>query len=140
MRDDKPVLSICMTCRDGRETLNELRGGARLAKSVMKQLEQSTSTEVSLRGIQCMSQCKRPCIASLSGCDRFTYVFGDLDSENTDHIDALLALVALYETAPEGFIERRNRPEALRSNILGRIPPLSSTSDLVTQLSAVPAE
>ena len=140
MRDDKPVLSICMTCRDGRETLNELRGGARLAKNVIKQLEQSTSTEVSLRGIQCMSQCKRPCIASLSSCDRFTYVFGDLDPENTDHIDALLALVALYEKAPEGFIERRNRPEALRSNILGRIPPLSSTSELVTQLSAVPAE
>ena len=82
-----------------------------------------------------MSQCKRPCIASLSGHDRFTYVFGDIDPENPDYVDALFELVARYKTTPEGFLKRYERPEALRSNILGRLPPLRGGSWLVTLLN-----
>ena len=139
MMDDTPVLSICTTCRDGREVVGERRGGARLAQEVLLRLQGRRAEDLTLRGVQCMSQCKRPCVASLSGHGRFTYVFGDLDPENADHINALLELVARYGTAPEGFLERRQRPEALRSNILGRFPPMASTSHLVTLLGTTPA-
>lgn len=134
MFDNSPVLSICMSCRDGREVVDGARGGTRLAQVVVTQLGARAATKLKLRGVRCMSQCKRPCIASLSSHDRFTYVFGDIDPENPDHVDALFELVVRYKTTPEGFLKRRERPEALRSNILGRLPPLRSGSSLVTPL------
>ena len=81
-----------------------------------------------------MSQCKRPCAIALSGSERFTYVFGDLDPDTPGHVDALLALSSLYLEAPEGFLRRGERPEPLRAGILGRLPPSNTTSDLVTPL------
>ena len=134
MFDKSPVLSICTSCRDGREAVDGSRGGTRLAQGVVTQLGGRENTKLTLRGVQCMSQCKRPCIASLSGHDRFTYVFGDIYPENPDHVDALFELIALYKTTPEGFLKRPERPEALRSNILVRLPPLRSGSSLVTPL------
>ncbi|MFT5867361.1 MAG: putative metal-binding protein [Gammaproteobacteria bacterium] len=134
MHDETPVLSICTTCRDGREASDCLRGGVRLAQHILARNVEVTPGIVALRGVRCMSQCKRPCIASLCGHGRFTYVFGDLDPERSDHVDALLELVERYRTAPEGFLERQDRPEPLRANILGRLPPMNSASGLITHL------
>lgn len=137
MFDKSPVLSICLSCRDGREAVFGSRGGARLAQEVVTQVEGRTGTKLNLRGVQCMSQCKRPCIISLSGNNLFTYVFGDLDFKNAEHIEALFELIARYKTAPEGFLKRSERPKALRSNILGRLPPLGSASSIVTPLGHI---
>ena len=137
MLDRSPVLSICTSCRDGREAVNGPRGGTRLAHGVVSRLGDHAAAELTLRGVKCMSQCKRPCIASLSCHDRFTYIFGDIDPENADYIDALFELVTQYRTAPEGFVERRERPKALRSNILGRLPPIRSGSSLIMPLGTV---
>ena len=137
MFTESPVLSICTSCRDGREAVDGARGGTRLAQSVVSQLEVRTATELTLRGVQCMSQCKRPCIISLSGNNLFTYVFGDLDFKNAEHIEALFELIARYKTSPEGFLKRSERPKAFWSNILGRLPPLGSASSIVTPLDHI---
>lgn len=81
-----------------------------------------------------MSQCKRSCIVSLTASERFTYVFGDLDPENDAHVDALFELVARYNAAAEGFVERKDRPEPLQASILGRLPPLGSQSQLISDI------
>ena len=127
------VLSICLPCRDGNEALTKTRGGARLAQAVLDRIDGKKVFE--LRGVRCMSQCKRPCIASLSARECFTYVFGDLDPDRADHVDALLEFVSLYNAATEGFLKREDRPEALRASILGRFPPIDSNSPLVTYLT-----
>jgi len=124
-----------MTCRDGREVNGSLRGGARLAEKALTRLEAQTTTPVNLRGIHCMSQCKRPCVATLSAHGKFTYSFGDLDPDNPDHIDALLDMATRYVTATEGFLERKERPEALQATILGRFPPVESRSTLITHFT-----
>ena len=139
MHDETPVLSICTTCQDGREASGRLRGGARLAQRILTRNVELTPTTVRLRGVRCMSQCKRPCVAALCGHSRFTYVLGDLDPERPDHIEALLELITRYRTAPEGFLERQDRPHPLRASILGRLPPVNSTSKLVTDLDTAPA-
>lgn len=71
---------------------------------------------------------------ALSGPDRFTYLFGDLDPQEPAHIDAVIAVCSLYRDAPEGFVRREDRPAPLRTGILGRVPPLDTASDLVTPL------
>jgi len=138
MHEERPTLSICTTCRDGREDASKFRGGMRLAKGVLAHIEDQSSMALKLRGVRCMSQCNRPCVASLTAQGKFTYVFGDLDPERPEHIDALLELASQYSVVPEGFLERSERPEPLRSNILGRLPPVNSMSSLITNLEAEP--
>jgi len=92
-----------------------------------------------VRGVHCMSQCKRPCVVSLMAEGRFTYVFGDLDPNNERHAEALFELVAQYSEATEGFLQRKKRPAELQANILGRLPPLGSQSSLISDLELVKA-
>lgn len=128
------TLSICLRCRDGREERDtdlHQRGGRRLAQSVAAEFAASPAAKrgVALRGVNCMSQCKRPCAIALSGHDRFTYLFGDLDP--TCHAADILELAVTYAAAPDGFMRRNDRPLVMQAGILGRIPPLSFSGDLV---------
>jgi predicted metal-binding protein len=134
-----PTLSICLRCRDGREADRaDLRGGARLAQAVVD-LVARQGCAAALRGVHCMSQCKRPCVVSLTAPGAFTYVFGDLDPEDPAHAQAILDLIPLYRAAPEGFLTRDARPAPLRAAILGRLPPLGTASDLILPLP-IPSE
>ena len=135
MEPAKPILSICMTCRDGREGACDTRGGARLARRVAEKLARDSDPQMQLRGVQCMSQCKRSCIVSLAAEGRFTYVFGELDPDDDTNVDALFELVSQYSNVPEGFLERKDRPAPLQASILGRLPPLETQSLLVSNLT-----
>lgn len=124
-----------MTCQDGHEAFHEdIRGGARLAQAFLSHIGAVQRHGFTLRGVRCMSQCKRACIVSLCANGRFSYMFGDLDAAAPDHVVALSALIPLYLAAPEGFLRREVRPEPLQARILGRLPPPGSASDLVTPL------
>lgn len=131
------TLSICLRCRDGREVRDTdltQRGGRRLAEAVAEVFADSEAAKsgVALRGVNCMSQCKRPCTIALSGPDRFTYLFGDLDP--VLHRADVLAVAAAYVNSPDGFLPRNVRPEVLQPGILGRIPPLGFEGDLIETL------
>ena len=139
--DDGLTLSICLRCRDGREGSDadlDRRGGRRLAHAVADAFPDSTAASrgIRLRGVNCMSNCKRPCTIALSGPGRFTYLFGDLDP--TLHAGDVLAVAAAYAEAEDGFLPRPARPEVLREGILGRIPPRGFAGDLVEPLSLTP--
>ena len=125
METAKPILSICMTRRDGREGACDTRGGSRLARRVAEKLARDNDPQMQLRGVQCMSQCKRSCIVSLAAEGRFTYVFGELDPDDDTH-------VSRYSNSPEGFLERKDRPAPLQASILGRLPPPDTQSPLVS--------
>ena len=133
MNETNILLSICTRCRDGREHIYETRGGARLAEKFMKYAGEHNS--LALRGVHCMSQCKRPCVVSFAGAEHFTYSFGDLDPECSQHVRALQEFAELFQNAPEGFVLRSDRPKVLRACILGRYPPIKTNSDLVLNLT-----
>ncbi|MEM1129343.1 MAG: DUF1636 domain-containing protein [Pseudomonadota bacterium] len=138
MDDNRLTLSVCLRCRDGRETDSTdlaQRGGRHLAHTVAGVFSASSAARygLHLRGVHCMSQCKRPCTIALSGPQRFTYLFGDLDPRQ--HVDDVLDVAAAYAQAKDGFLTRPQRPEIMRGGILGRIPPLGFHSDLVEPLS-----
>ena len=121
---DVPLLSICLTCRDNREEIYGDRGGARLARKVHQEL--GNNKLVKLRGIECMSNCKRSCILSLTSLNGFTYMFGDIDPNRSEYVKSLKCLISTYISKADGFLRRRDRPEAFRSNIVGRLPPINS--------------
>ncbi|MCY3980218.1 MAG: DUF1636 domain-containing protein [Alphaproteobacteria bacterium] len=134
--DDGPTLSICLRCRDGRENCDtDQRGGRRLAQLVADAFPDSTAARrgLRLRGVNCMSNCKRPCAIALSAPGHFTYLFGDLDP--LLHAGDVLSVAAAYVEAEGGYLPRPARPKVLRAGILGRIPPLGFAGDLVEPLS-----
>ena len=133
MNETNILLSICTRCRDGREHIYETRGGTRLAEKFMKYVDKHTS--LALRGVHCMSQCKRPCVVSFTGSEHFTYSFGDLDPECPSVVRALQEFAELFQNAPEGFVLRSDRPKVLRASILGRYAPIKTNSDLVLNLA-----
>ena len=137
MNNSQLILSICTRCRDGREQdYQEVRGGERMAKAILARQFAWKDFSFEFRGVACMSQCKRPCIAAFCGHGRFSYLFGDLDPEMSSNVDALLEFPSIYLTAPEGFVERRNRPMPLQKGILARLPPPGSTSKNVFPFSS----
>ena len=129
-----PLLSICMTCRDNREEIYGVRGGARLARKAHQEL--GNKKLVKLRRVECMSNCKRACILSLTSINGFTYMFGDIDPNRSEYVKSLKDLVSTYKSRPAGFLRRRERPESYRSNILGRFPPINSNHLIVKKLKS----
>ena len=129
-----PLLSVCLTCRDNREEIYGDRGGTRLARKVHQEL--GNNKLVKLRGVECMSNCKRACILSLTSLNGFTYMFGDIDPNRSEYVKSLKDLVFTYKYRPEGFLRRRERPESYRSNILGRFPPINSQHLVVKKLKS----
>lgn len=128
-----PLLSICLTCRYNHEEINGECGGTRLAHKVYQELENKKIVE--LRGVECMSNCKRACILSLTSVNGFTYMFGDIDANNSEYVKSLNCLISTYKSKPDGFLRRRDRPEAFRSNILARIPPICTKHLIVKKLN-----
>ncbi len=135
------VLSVCMRCRDGREDAhNDIRGGARLARAIVDDIHRQRRhlPPFEVRGVHCMSQCKRSCTLSLTAPRAFTWLFGDLDPKG--HAADVLALVRLYAKSPEGFMARDARPEPMRAGVLGRLPPMGSNHAIVEPLTFVADE
>ena len=133
MKFNIPTLSICLSCRDGREEIYMTRGGRRFAKKLLN--KNLLKKQVNLRGINCMSNCKRACTISLTAKKSFTYIFGDIDPENSEYSESLRELVSKYSLSSDGFLRRRDRPLLFQSSILGRLPPIQSNSAIVTNLN-----
>ena len=129
-----PLLSVRLTCRDNREEIYGDRGGTRLARKVHQEL--GNNKLVKLRGVECMSNCKRACILSLTSLNGFTYMFGDIDPNRSEYVKSLKDLISTYKSRPAGYLRRRERPESYRSNILGRLPPINSKHLIVKKLES----
>ena len=128
------VLSICSTCRDGDEENLKKRGGQRLLENIVAYFNYKKLPFLKLREVRCMSQCKRSCVISFTSNNCFTYVFGDINPKDPQYVKSLFNLVILYGKAEEGFLRRRDRPELFKSNILGRLPAISSRSPIIKKL------
>ncbi len=132
---ERPTLSICTTCRDGRENgIIDARGGMRMSQAILSLLKKTDDLSFDLRGVACMSQCKRSCIVAICADGRFSYMFGDLDPEKKENIKDIIEFLSLYTATPEGFLSRKDRPLSLQKSILARIPPPTSGARIVSTL------
>ena len=111
---------ICVTCRgnDG----DAERPGSLLFDAVTAGLGGRADRGVTVRPVECLSVCKRPCTIALSATGKWTYVVGDLDHAN--HVDDVIAAAMLYGATEDGIIPWRDRPQSFRKGVVSRIPPL----------------
>ncbi|MEM9106071.1 MAG: DUF1636 domain-containing protein [Pseudomonadota bacterium] len=129
---NQTCLSVCTRCRQPEYIgPDSQRPGYRLAVAIHARFAESAAGRLGmgLRGVRCMSQCKRPCAIALSGADKYTLIFGDLEPHRDTQ--AILDLAEQYAVIPDGYIPRAERPESLQSGILGRVAPLHFVNDPV---------
>jgi len=113
---DPTTLYVCTTCRLAGDDPDGPRAGARLFDALFARAE-----GVRVEPVECLSVCKRPCTVAVASPDRWTYVYGDLDAENSAR--TILTGIGLYGETGDGIVPWRARPEIFRKGVVARIPP-----------------
>jgi predicted metal-binding protein len=114
------TIFVCVTCRHGDE--EGVRPGKILFDAVEARLADRPDGGVALRGVECLSVCKRPCTLALAGPGKWTYVVGDLDKEAS--VDDVIEAALKFAATPDGIIPWRQRPLSFRKGVVSRAPPL----------------
>ena len=117
---------ICVLCRPTELPREHPRPGRALLEAV-ENIALRDGLIFPIRAVECMSGCNRHCTVSLQAQDKFTYMFGDLASDETS-AEQILACAQLHQNSVDGLISRDRRPERLRQGILARIPSISLKS------------
>lgn len=123
-------LMVCTTCREAGVSADDpARPGARLHEALASRLAEdpALASRVEIEPVKCLSVCKRPCTIAVSGPDRWTYVYGDLDPEAS--AEKILEGIGLYAEAEDGIVPWRQRPIEFKKGVIARIPPLTKGSD-----------
>ena len=129
--DTDTEIIICTTCRGVDTTREQTADGLKLFEAVQEALwvaesEAGAPVGVRLRGQACLSGCNRACTLAFQAAGKQTYYFGDVvcDAETAAHV---VACGRLHQSSADGTLERKDRPERLRSGILGRLPAMATT-------------
>ena len=123
------LLTVCTTCRRDGVDPESPRPGALLLQALSgTDLPQG----VSVRGVECLSACKRGCAMILSGGEtRWSYIYGDLDPDQ--HLAEILEGAAAYAATEDGLVPWRERPQVFRKQSIARIPPAPLPDDSPSQ-------
>jgi predicted metal-binding protein len=113
------TLLVCVTCKSEQGPLGpglfEALGG-RLA----------AEPHITLKAVECLSVCKRPCTVALAAPGKWTYVVGDLTCDS--HLEDIVIAARRYAASPEGIVPWRERPLSFRKGVVSRTPPLASAA------------
>lgn len=122
----KHTLFVCKSCAYSstqRDYLGQ-RGGYHLLNHLLSLQPQWTmATEYTIKPVECLSACNRPCVVAYAAPHKTTLMFGDLPPLQS--AITILQLAEQYHASSEGLIPRQERPDILKKGILARIPPLS---------------
>ncbi|MFW8634466.1 DUF1636 family protein [Cribrihabitans pelagius] len=119
------TLTVCLTCRREGTDPEAPRPGSILLAALK---EAGMPEGVTLRGVSCLSACKRGCSVALTGGeDRWSYIYGDMDPDQ--HVGEILDGAAAYAATADGLVPWRERPAAFRKQSVARIPPAAFPSE-----------
>ena len=111
------TLFVCVTCKAGED-----RPGQSLFDALTARLADEAG--VTLRAVECLSVCKRPCTVALSARGKWPYVVGDLSQES--HLDDIVDAAKRFAATADGRVPWRERPIPFRKGVISRTPPLVS--------------
>ena len=123
------ILFVCKTCatvwQDGKP--QGISGGQKLLEN-LSELHQNWQLKDNfiLQEVNCMSACSHSCTVSFAAPGKYTYLFGDLPSQ--DSASAILECASQYYGKPDGSLPWSERPELLKKGIIAKIPPLNHTN------------
>ena len=111
------VISVCTTCKS-QDTAAEV-----VVPKLLAAVREAVTPgdDIAVRAVQCLGVCKRPTTAAVSGPDRYTFVFADL--QPADGTSALRDFAVSYARSDYGLVPWRERAQVLRRGMIARIPP-----------------
>jgi predicted metal-binding protein len=112
------IISVCTTCKT-QDTAAEVVGPRLLA--AIREVTVPSDGDIAVRAVQCLGVCKRPTTAAVSGADRYTFIFADL--QPTEGATALRDFALSYARSDYGLVPWRERAQVLRRGMIARIPP-----------------
>ncbi len=114
-------LLVCVKCRRAGEAPDDdVRPGTLLLEALNSS---DIPANITVKGVECLSNCTRGCSIALRGEGRWSYVYGNLDPNSAS---VVLDGSARYQSTADGLVPWRERPEHFRKNCIARIPPLES--------------
>jgi predicted metal-binding protein len=120
----KHVLVVCKACgATGEEPDADQRtDGMQLLHKLQELHDQwPRKEELALETTSCLCICERACAIAYVGTHKPTYLFGDLNLQNS--AADLLTAAELYLDSEDGMVSAHTLPTGLRSCRLARIPP-----------------
>jgi predicted metal-binding protein len=111
------TLFVCLTCKSEAGPM-----GPGLLAALGERLVSELG--IALKGVECLSVCKRPCTVALAAPGKWTYVVGDLDRDL--HLEDIIMGARRYAASPDGIVPWRERPLCFRKGVVSRTPPLAS--------------
>ena len=121
-RTEQHRLSVCVTCRSAAWRPGTPREGRLLFGLIASFLRSwSQRDKLALYGVECLSNCARPCAIALSADGKDGYEFGDLlPTEET--AEAVLATVERYVADKPGELPEADLPATLRRGLIAHYP------------------
>ena len=116
---DGLTVYVCVTCRKPGESDDGPRAGLLLAEATA---EAAGGTDVTVRHVECLANCRRSLSAAMRKKDSWTYIFGELSAP--EDAEALIEGAKLLAEADDGLLPWRGRPDALKGGLVARVPPL----------------
>jgi predicted metal-binding protein len=114
---------VCHSCRGPDGSDDFPRPGSRLADDTRRA---ASDTDVRVRSVGCLGNCKRGMSAAILSEGSWSYVFGWLTEQSGDD---LVAGATLLASSQDGFMPFRARPESLKRGLIARIPTLDHLGD-----------
>jgi predicted metal-binding protein len=124
-------LLVCTSCastwQDGKKV--GVSGGEILLNE-LTQLHQvwDRRSQFEICAVSCMSACSHACVVTFTCAGKYSYIFGDLPSDEANipiTASAILSCAEIYSDRPNGMLAWKERPEPLKNGVIARIPPLS---------------
>jgi len=118
------TIYVCITCRRTSDP-EGVRPGLLLADATIRA---ARDTGIAVCKIRCLANCNRALSAAMRRDGSWTYVFGDLDPENS--AAALIDGARLLARSGDGLLPWRGRPDSLKRGLIARVPPLDFEEDV----------
>src|SRR6202021_2493317 len=110
------TLLVCVTCKSEQGPL-----GPGLFEALGERL--TSEPNITLKAVECLSVCKRPCTVALAAPGKWTYVVGDLDRES--HLEDIVVAARRDAASTGGIVPWPGRPLCFRKGVISRTPPLA---------------
>ena len=118
------TIYVCTTCRLPGDPDEGPRRGEAFADDT---IAAAAGTDLSVKRVRCLANCKRGLSAAVRRHDAWTYIFGDLDPASDAR--ALVEGALLFAEASTDVMPWRGRPEALKRGLMARVPPMNFEGD-----------
>ena len=111
---------VCTSCAAGEDEPNGAAARA-LVAAINDRLAGQETEGITVRPVDCLAVCKRPCTLALASADKWTYIIGDLTPANSHDV---VAAALAFQRSSNGIVPWSDRPLPFRKGVIARVPPL----------------